>query len=203
MRSATLVTVLLGTLSPLGRRADEPAGGGNPLAGGGASAGGPASPGAATRPGTGSGGNRPGVTGAGDGIRRNPQAPATPGRLADDDPQSAQWLNGLRGKVLTQTSSYLSGMEGGTSSRRRMVLYPNGRFEYYSFSSVSADVGGVFGNAGGQGTQTGTWRIVTAQRTSYLALVFDGNAQEEYAELDLRDGKVYVDGTRTFVTNPQ
>ena len=134
-------------------------------------------------------------------------APATPGRLSDNNPQSQQWLNHLRGKLLSQLSSYTSGTAGGYSSNQRMLLYPNGTFEYYSASSVSVQSEGpvysASGSSGGQGVRRGTWRIVTAQGTSYLALIYEGTMKEEYAELDFRENKTFVDGTRTFVTVPK
>lgn len=148
-----------------------------------------------------------GVASAPDGIQRHPLAPATPGRLSDDNPQSNEWLNHLRGKLLSRMSSYTSGTAGGYSSNERMVLYPNGQFEYYSASSVSVQADGPVysagGSSGGQGTRRGTWRIVTGQGTSFLALVYEGSTKEEYSELDYRDNKTYIDGERVFVTVPQ
>ena len=145
--------------------------------------------------------------GATDGIQRHPMASATPGRLSDNNPQSLQWLNHLRGKLLSRLSSYTSGTAGGYSSNERMLLYPNGQFEYYSASSVSVQADGPVysagGSSGGQGTRRGTWRIVTGQGTSFLALVYEGSMQEEYTELDFRDNKTFIDGSRVFVTAPQ
>ena len=145
--------------------------------------------------------------GATDGIQRHQMAPATPGRLSDNNPQSVEWLNHLRGKLLSRLSSYTSGTAGGYSSNERMLLYPNGQFEHYSASSVSVQAEGPVysagGSSGGQGTRRGTWRIVTAQGTSFLALVYEGSMQEEYTVLDFRENKTFIDGSRVFVTAPQ
>jgi hypothetical protein len=141
------------------------------------------------------------------GVQTHPMAPPTPGRLSDNNPQSLQWLNHLRGKLLSRLSSYSSGTAGGYSSNERMLLYPNGQFEYYSASNVSVQSDGPVYSAGassgGQGTRRGTWRIVTVQGTSFLALVYEGSRQEEYAELDYRNNQTFIDGSRVFVTNPQ
>lgn len=201
LQGATLVFTTGGTTYQLRRQGQE-AQSQNPLAGGGAAG----AAAGAMNPTAGAGSN-PAVAGAADGIQRNPMAPATPGRLSDNNPQSQQWLNHLRGKLLSRLSSYTSGTAGGYSSNERMLLYPNGQFEYYSASSVSVQSEGpvysATGSSGGQGTRRGTWRIVTAQGTSYLALVYEGAMKEEYAELDYRNNKTYIDGSRVFVTNPQ
>ena len=88
-----------------------------------------------------------------------------------------------------------------------MLLYPTGQFECYSASSVSLpSAGPVYsarGSSGGQGVRRGTWRIVTAQGTSYLALAYEGTMKEEYAELDCRGNKTCIDGGRVFVAVPQ
>jgi hypothetical protein len=196
LEGATLTFVTGGTTYHLRSQNAESVGAGNSLTGGSAATG-------YENPGGASAGYNPVVAGEADGIQRDPKAPATPGRFSDNNPQSLEWLNHLRGKLLTQMSSYSSGSAGGYSSNRRMLLYSNGQFEYYSSSSVSVDVDGASGGSGGQNTQRGTWRIVTAEGKSYLALVFQGTAKEDYVELVFRDNKTFIDGTRTFVTNPQ
>jgi hypothetical protein len=209
LNGATLSFVTGGTTYQLRREDDTAAGAENPLAGGAPAANPPGggSAGYNPAPGGGAAGYNPAAGGAADGIQRNPMAPATPGRLSDNNPQSLQWLNHLRGKLLSRLSSYTSGTAGGYSSNERMLLYPNGQFEYYSSSSVSVQSEGpvytASGSSGGQGIRRGTWRIVTAQGTSYLALVYEGTAKEEYAELDFRDNKTFIDGRRAFVTAPQ
>jgi hypothetical protein len=137
-------------------------------------------------------------------IERHPQAPATPGRLSDGKPQSDQWLQHLKGKLLTQLESYSSGAAGGYSSNDRMQLYPDGRFEYHTSSLVSVNVDNANASSGGENVQRGTWRIVTVDgSTTYLAMVFDGANEERYARLDFQDNKTFLDGRRTFVTVPQ
>jgi hypothetical protein len=137
------------------------------------------------------------------GVQTDPQAPPTPGRLSDAKPDSEQWLKHLRGKLLTRMESYTSGTSGGYSRTERMLLYPDGRFEHYRASSVSVYVDLGSGGSAGEGTRRGTWRIVSANDSTFLALVYEGAAEEEYARLTFNDNKTFVDGERTFVTDPE
>ena len=125
-----------------------------------------------------------------------------PGQVSDNNPQSLQWVNHLRGKQLSRLARGGDNM-GGWTSDERMVLYPDGRFEYRDSSQVTVDTGGAFGNGAQRKSNTGTWRILTANGTSYLALVYQGSNQEDYAELDFQDNKTFIDGSRVFVTVPQ
>ncbi len=137
-------------------------------------------------------------------IQIHPDAPPiVPGELADGKPQSLQWLARLNGKLLTKMESYSSGASGGYSSRDQTVLFPNGRFQNYTSSNVSADVPGANANSGGQATLTGTWRIVTANGLTFLAVVPDGARQESYLQLSVRNNQTFIDGKRVLVTVPQ
>ena len=137
-------------------------------------------------------------------IQTHPDAPPIqPGQLSDGEPQSLQWLQHLNGKLLTVMESYSGGAAGGYWSSNRTLLLPNGRFQDTSSSSVSADVGGAGGHSGGQETLTGTWRIISANGSSFLAVVADGARQEFYLQLNMQGGQTFVDGKRVFVTVPK
>lgn len=137
-------------------------------------------------------------------IQTHPDAPPIqPGELSDGKPQSLQWLSHLNGKLLTMMESYSSGGAGGYWSKDRTLLYPNGRFQNYSASSVAADVPGASAGTGGQETLSGTWRIISAKGFTFLAVVPDGARQEAYLQLDMQNGQTFVDGKRVYVTAPQ
>ncbi len=94
-------------------------------------------------------------------------------------------------------------LTGGWTSREKMFLYPDGRFEYSTSNQFSIDTGGAFGSGSGKDAKAGTWRILTANGTSFLALVYQGANAEEYAELDYRENKTFIDGSRVLVAAPQ
>jgi len=130
------------------------------------------------------------------------QGMAPQGGLSDGHPQSQQWLQVIGGKLLTQLSSYSSGGgTGGYSSRKRLYLAPNGSFQYAESGSVSVDVGGAFGNTAGGDSATGRWRVVTQGGASFLILNLQ-SGEVWQLRLDYQDGKTFVDGVRTYVTNP-
>jgi hypothetical protein len=119
-----------------------------------------------------------------------------------DTPLAQQWDAHLRGKRLTQLSSYSSGGGGGGySAERHAYLCRDGRFLYVESSSVS-----VYGSLGGMGSSsgtsetTGTWRIVTEGDAAALEIDND-RGEHGYVMLGFEDGKTFVDGTRTFVTD--
>lgn len=99
---------------------------------------------------------------------------------------------------LTYLESYSSGASGGYSVRRSLDLCPGDRFYYQDGSSVSADVGGVFGSAHGSGRGAGTWAVVPrGGQALALELRFDDGRVVTYA-LAFKDGKTYLDGERYF-----
>jgi hypothetical protein len=143
-------------------------------------------------------------TGALSGIQTHPQAPPlVPGQLSDNNPQSLQWLAKLRGMMLSRYDRGGGDLSGGWTSSEKMFLYPDGRFEYSTSNQFTVDTGGAFGSGSGRDAKAGTWRILTANGTSFLALVYQGSNTEEYAELDFRENKTFLDGSRVLVTPPQ
>lgn len=123
------------------------------------------------------------------------------GGLTDGAPQSQQWLQLLNGKLLQQMDSYTSGTSGGYSSRKRLYLAPNGQFQYDSTSTVSVYVPGATGG-GNQDKGTGRWQIVTRGGQSYLVLQWSDGREQSIIRLDYQNNQTFLDGTRTFVTNP-
>ena len=121
--------------------------------------------------------------------------------IETDTPLAQQWDQHLRGKKLTQLSSYSSGGGGGGYSSERVAFFcRDGSFLYFASSSVS-----VYGSMGGSGSSsgttetTGTWRVVTEGDVAALEIQND-RGEHGYMRLEFQNGKTFVDGTRTFVT---
>jgi hypothetical protein len=121
------------------------------------------------------------------------------GGLSDGTPLANEWVQFLAGKKLTYMDSYTSGTAGGYSMRQDAYLCSNGEFLYKDESSVSVDVGGAFGNAGGQGQNTGRWRIITQGQMVGVELRYNDGRVEQY-QLEYRNGETYVNDQRWFVT---
>ena len=137
------------------------------------------------------------------GATGTPGAGGTGGGLTDNAPQSQQWLQLLNGKLLQQMDSYTSsGSSGGYNMRRRLYLAPNGQFEFSSSSTVSVYVPGASGGSSGKDQGTGRWQIVTRDGQTYLVLTWSDGRERSIIRLDYRNNQTFLDGTRTFVTNP-
>ena len=122
--------------------------------------------------------------------------------IETDTPLAQQWDGHLRGKKLTQLSSYSSGGVGGGYSSERVAFFcRDGSFLYFASSSVS-----VYGSLGGSGTSagrtqtTGQWRIVSEGDVAAIEILNE-RGEHDYMRLEYRNGKTFVDGTRTFVTD--
>ena len=83
--------------------------------------------------------------------------------------------------------------------RQDIFLCSSGEFLYKDESSVSVDVGGAFGNSGGQGQDTGRWRIITQGQLVGIELRYNDGRVEQY-QLQYQDGATYVNGERWYVT---
>lgn len=144
-----------------------------------------------------------------DGMEGGPESwksrPLAPG-FTEDHPMVREWVAFLSGRKLTQIDSYSSydgsGVGGGYSSEQEAVLCSDRRFASRGESSVSADVGGVFGNGGGGGGGEGEWLVITNGVVVGLVLLFQDGSASEF-QLEMRDGQLYANGTRTFVTEAE
>ena len=118
-----------------------------------------------------------------------------------DTPLAQEWDAHLRGKRLTQLSSYSSGSAGGYNSKQVMDLCADGRFFHHGSSSVSVygDLGGM-GSSGGTEQNTGRWRVVSEGDDAALEIHVDGG-ESGYLSLGYVDGTTYVNEERTFVTD--
>jgi len=128
-----------------------------------------------------------------------PVAPAEPGGLDDGTALGREWRNHLAGKKATKMSRYSSGLEGGYSSRTDVHLCGNGEFGVRDQNSVSVDVGGAYGAAGGSSSQGGRWRILTQGQAAGIELRY-GNGTVERYRLEFNDGATYVEGERWLIT---
>jgi hypothetical protein len=136
-------------------------------------------------------------------------APAGPNQAARPAPDAGsiddgtrlgrEWRSHLAGKKATKMSRYSSGLEGGYTSRTDVHLCGNGQFGLRSQGSVSVDVGGAFGGAGGGGEQGGRWRILTQGDLAGIELKYDNGTVERY-RLEFREGATYVEGERWLIT---
>jgi hypothetical protein len=122
--------------------------------------------------------------------------------IRSDTELARQWDQHLRGKKLTQLSSYSSGGGGGGYSAERVAYFcRDGRFLYFASSSVSVyGSSGGMGSAAGSSEMTGRWRVVTEGEVAALEIDND-RGEHGYMRLDYDNGKTFVDGTRTFVTD--
>jgi hypothetical protein len=119
--------------------------------------------------------------------------------FTEDSPLAREWRDWLGGMKLTQMESYSSGTAGGYSSRWDLYLCSDASFRQDGQSSVSVDVGGAFGNSGGQGSTLGRWRLIT--RGELVALILDvpDGSTAEY-RLEYIDEMTYANGERVYVT---
>lgn len=133
-----------------------------------------------------------------------PAPPAAPpaaqaGELDDGTPLGREWRTHLAGKKATKMSRYSSGLEGGYSSRTDVHLCGNGEFGVRDQNSVSVDVGGAYGAAGGSSAQGGRWRILTEGQAAGIELRY-GNGTVERYRLEYNNGATYVEGERWLIT---
>jgi len=121
------------------------------------------------------------------------------GELDDNTPAGREWRIFLAGKKATKMSRYSSGLEGGYTSRTDVHLCGDGQFVVRDQNSVSVDVGGAYGNAGGNSAQAGTWRILTSGQLAGIELRYRNGAVERY-RLEHQGGATYVEGERYLIT---
>ena len=121
------------------------------------------------------------------------------GSLSDGTALGNQWVQHLAGKKVTYMDRYSSGTAGGYTMRTDVYLCSSGEFLYKDQSSVSVDVGGAFGNAGGNSSNTGHWRIITQGQLSGIELRYNDGRVEQH-RLQYQNGATYADGTRVYVT---
>lgn len=130
------------------------------------------------------------------------QAPRPPA----GSPLVQQWMQHLRGKKVTYVDSYSSsdiGGSGGYSSRWEAYLCGDGSFHYRGSSSVSADVGGVYGGGSGGDSFSGTWRIIDQGGQAILQYQrgeLAGTGEGQWVALSYRNGETRFDGSRVYVT---
>ncbi len=113
-----------------------------------------------------------------------PNSPAGGQGISDGTPAGNEWAQWLAGKKVTYMDSYSSGNAGGYSMRMDIFLCSSGE---------------LFGNAGGQGQNTGRWRIITQGQLVGIELRYSDGRVEQY-QLQYQDGATYVNGERWYVT---
>lgn len=122
-------------------------------------------------------------------------------------PLVQQWMQHLSGKKVTFMESYYSNDvrgSGGYSNRWDAYLCTDGTFHYRRGGSVSVDVGGGFGSARGNNAFSGRWRIIEQNGQAILQYQREeqlGTDEGEWVALGFRDGNVYFDSSKVFVTS--
>jgi len=119
-----------------------------------------------------------------------------------ESPVDEEWKNILMHARLTYLSSY-STSGGGSSSEANIHLCREGHFKYSSSSSMSLDVGGVFGSSAGRDGGNGEWNVTknNANRP-VLVLNFTDGRVFEY-EITTEGSQTFLNGIRYFRTYDQ
>ncbi|MCW5518630.1 hypothetical protein J1N09_02180 [Aureitalea sp. L0-47] len=132
---------------------------------------------------------------------------------AKDSDATLQWKAKITGRQLkymnTDSNSDSSGGFSSTSTTRIINLCTNGQFTYYFNSDSSYAVGDPVdgmstGNQIGSGVlestneNTGSYKIYSAGRTSYLELNFADDTVKEFELGTDREDFITLDGTRYF-----
>jgi hypothetical protein len=129
--------------------------------------------------------------------------PVTVGAAEQGTPLAKQWDQFLRGKRLTQMSSYNSGGGGGGFvDRKDLFLCRTGRFLHRYEHSTSVYVPGATGSSAKQGEDKGVWHIETEGDQAAIFIRTDDGQTEGYLMLGRNErGQTLVNNTRTFVTD--
>jgi hypothetical protein len=108
-------------------------------------------------------------------------AVAAPGNMHDGSPAASEWAQFLRGKKVVAFSGYTSGgSSGGYSSTTELLLHADGRFDYYSASSVSIYIEGMSGGSASEDRESGIWRVISSGGAVMLEFTTEtGRFQDE------------------------
>ncbi len=123
----------------------------------------------------------------------------------DKSDELAEWKEWLSDSRLTYMNSYYSsdpgGMSGGYSSEKKIDLCSKGYFLFGSKSDFSVSGSGAstysYGNDGGHGT----WDLIVGPAGNFILVLNFNNGEEYNYTLTYEDKKLYLDGTRYFVTS--
>lgn len=125
-------------------------------------------------------------------------------------PVVGEWRQKLSGHCVAYLSTYSSSgpsyggysTGGYSSSKSRYYLYPDGRFEGSSSTSVSIDTGGAFGSGGGaSGPRSGRWQVVAAGGGPVLDLEYPDGSRAQHRLSTNEKGHTLLDGERWFVVS--
>jgi hypothetical protein len=130
----------------------------------------------------------------------NVAAPAA-GELHDGSPAAREWVQLLRGRKLVSGSGYTSGgSSGGYSQSLELTLHADGRFDYYSASSVSVYVEGMSGGSASSESASGRWRVLSSGGAVVLEYITDeGRYQDEIRRVG---NEIHLAGMHVLLTNP-
>lgn len=119
-------------------------------------------------------------------------------------PLAREWQSRLSGARLTHLDRYGAGLGAdgsyvGGTRETRIDLCRQGHFKLHGQSSASVSAGSVSGSSGGAQRGDGAWQVTAQAGAARLRLSFAGGRTAEHVLRQL-DGKIYLDGTRYFLT---
>jgi hypothetical protein len=130
------------------------------------------------------------------------QAPrlAAGARASESSALAREWDAKLRGKRLTLLSRINGGTSGGGTSEKRISLCRDGRFVYFSESSVSVYVPGANGSSSNRESEEGVWRILVRESIPVIEVIAKADTGYIGIGWDER-ARTYLNGERAYVTD--
>ncbi|MEL6560559.1 MAG: hypothetical protein AAFQ94_20375 [Bacteroidota bacterium] len=127
-------------------------------------------------------------------------------KKVDHSSKIKEWKDYLSDSRLTYMDSYYSGsstaggISGGYDSKTTIDLCGRGYFNFNSNSSVSAGGSGISAYSTSGKAGQGTWDVEVSGGQLILALTYH-NGEKRIFEMEYKDEKFYLDGSRYFVTS--
>ncbi len=117
----------------------------------------------------------------------------------------SSWQQDLRGKLLEYLAYYrssgFSSGSGSTSQNERIVLCKDGSFSYRDSSRSSIDAGSTAIYSSGAGQGMGRWSVVGSGDAATLVLAFNGSTTTYRYPLQMRGGRLYLNGYKYYWSN--
>ncbi|CAN0126859.1 unnamed protein product, partial [Chrysoparadoxa australica] len=114
-------------------------------------------------------------------------------------PNVAQWKAKFQNVRLTYMDSYSSNGGGGYSSEEVIDLCAQGYFNFNGSNNISLGTPGSSVAQANDKMGAGKWSVVNENGQSLLVLLYNNGRAAEY-QLELRDGKLFMNDYRYFMT---
>ena len=127
-------------------------------------------------------------------------------KKVDHSAKIREWKAYLSNSRLTYMDSYYSGsstaggLSGGYDSKTIIDLCGKGYFNFNSASTASVSGSGASGYTHGNKSGQGTWDVESYNGKLILALNYH-NGEKRIYEMEYKDDKFYLEGSRYFVTS--